>query len=120
MEKGRRRKGRGRRSDMPERGGQAREGTGRATRHCKNLTLLLALNYGGRSEIADACKAIAYAHPGDDQELCADGFDNDCDGFVDCADTGSCPNGSECASCPGYDPPDQKCECQAGACVDKP
>ena len=33
--------------------------TERATAHCKGLTLCLALNYGARTEIIDACKAIA-------------------------------------------------------------
>ena len=49
----------GRTSELPARVRQALEGTERATRHGKNLTLLLALNYGGRSEIADACMAVA-------------------------------------------------------------
>ena len=49
----------GRTHELPARVRQALEGTERATRHCGNLTLLLALNYGGRSEIADACRAIA-------------------------------------------------------------
>jgi len=30
----------------------------RKTAHCNNMTLHLALNYGGRAEIADACDAI--------------------------------------------------------------
>ena len=33
--------------------------TERATQGCKALTLLLALNYGGRGEIVDACRALA-------------------------------------------------------------
>lgn len=33
--------------------------TERSTAHCKGLTLCLALNYGARTEIIDACKAIA-------------------------------------------------------------
>ena len=33
--------------------------TERSTAHCKGLTLCLALNYGARTEIIDACKAMA-------------------------------------------------------------
>jgi undecaprenyl diphosphate synthase len=41
-----------------------------ATAHNKGLTLVLALNYGGRQEIVDACnRAIAAGHPKIDEKM---------------------------------------------------
>ena len=49
----------GRTEQLPPAVRQALAATEKATRDCENLTLLLALSYGGRCEIADACRAIA-------------------------------------------------------------
>ena len=47
--------------------------TERATSHCTGLTLCLALNYGARTEIVDACKTIALGVK--DGSISADSID---------------------------------------------
>ena len=49
----------GRREGLPENVLRAMDETIAATAHCTGLTLALALNYGSRSEITDAVRAIA-------------------------------------------------------------
>lgn len=49
----------GRREGMPEPVLEALDEAERATAHCKALTLCLALNYGSRTELVDAARAIA-------------------------------------------------------------
>jgi undecaprenyl diphosphate synthase len=49
----------GRIGELPDAVQRELRRTGEATRDGSALTLLLALNYGGRSEIVDACKELA-------------------------------------------------------------
>ncbi len=49
----------GRRDELPPALRRELERTEEATRHCSALTLLLAINYGARSEIVDACRSLA-------------------------------------------------------------
>jgi undecaprenyl diphosphate synthase len=49
----------GRRAGMPEPVLEALDEAERATAHCRALTLCLALNYGSRTELVDATRAIA-------------------------------------------------------------
>lgn len=49
----------GRREGLPEEVLAELDETERATAHCSGLTLCLALNYGSRTEIADAARSLA-------------------------------------------------------------
>lgn len=49
----------GRREGLPASVLEAADACEEATKHCSGLTLCLALNYGGRSEIADAARSLA-------------------------------------------------------------
>ena len=49
----------GRRDGIPESALKEMDNTIEATSHCTGLTLQLAINYGSRAEIVDACRALA-------------------------------------------------------------
>ncbi len=49
----------GRRDGIPESALKEMDKTIEATAHCTGLTLQLAINYGSRAEIVDACRALA-------------------------------------------------------------
>ena len=49
----------GRRDGIPETALKEMDKTIEATAHCTGLTLQLAINYGSRAEIVDACRALA-------------------------------------------------------------